>query len=272
MFASWAGGPPFCAGKNEGNSRSPDRQPLLSFWAPGTRRWLRASRARDKCWQGRRGLQARDRYCPSCFAPCAFKSPSIGSPNANYRGNLSSNSARPLFDLRSAACRGRGWRSVYVGLGTVDFRRREGTRLIAWPAPSCPSDTRRWSLRLFAAERPSSSIPRQFDPALSSADVNLIAFADRVAQSRSLALFLLLSGRSGRRQSAFPRHSPGISDAFHGHPPIRSRILTFRRAPSGRPCLAQRFSAWRVTFAQSMVWERCVRLQASRAPSSRRRA
>ncbi len=49
-------------------------------------------------------------------------------------------------------------------------------------------------------------MPMPFDPALSSADVDLVAFADRVAQSRSLALSFLLSGPPGAGKSAFARH------------------------------------------------------------------
>ena len=49
-------------------------------------------------------------------------------------------------------------------------------------------------------------MPMPFDPALSSADVDLVAFADRVAQSRSLALSFLLSGPPGTGKSAFARY------------------------------------------------------------------
>jgi transitional endoplasmic reticulum ATPase len=45
-----------------------------------------------------------------------------------------------------------------------------------------------------------------FDPALSSADVDLIALADQVSQSRSLAISFLLSGPPGAGKSAFARH------------------------------------------------------------------
>ena len=45
-----------------------------------------------------------------------------------------------------------------------------------------------------------------FDPELSSADVDLVALADRVAQSRSLALSFLLSGLPGAGKSAFARY------------------------------------------------------------------
>jgi AAA+ superfamily predicted ATPase len=48
--------------------------------------------------------------------------------------------------------------------------------------------------------------PMPFDPALSSADVDLVALADRVAQSHSLALSFLLSGPPGTGKSAFARH------------------------------------------------------------------
>jgi SpoVK/Ycf46/Vps4 family AAA+-type ATPase len=56
------------------------------------------------------------------------------------------------------------------------------------------------------AQRPPLPAPTSFEPALSSADVNLVAFADRVAQSRSLALSFLLSGPPGTGKSAFARH------------------------------------------------------------------
>jgi transitional endoplasmic reticulum ATPase len=48
--------------------------------------------------------------------------------------------------------------------------------------------------------------PMQFDPALSSADVDLLALADQFAQSRSLALSFLLSGPPGTGKSAYARH------------------------------------------------------------------
>jgi transitional endoplasmic reticulum ATPase len=51
-----------------------------------------------------------------------------------------------------------------------------------------------------------ASEPIPFDPTLSSADVDLVALADRVAQSRSLALSFLLSGLPGTGKSAFARH------------------------------------------------------------------
>jgi transitional endoplasmic reticulum ATPase len=56
------------------------------------------------------------------------------------------------------------------------------------------------------AQRPPFPTPMLFDPALSSADVDLVAFADRVAQSRSLALSFLFSGPPGTGKSAFARH------------------------------------------------------------------
>jgi AAA+ superfamily predicted ATPase len=48
--------------------------------------------------------------------------------------------------------------------------------------------------------------PMPFDPALTSADVDLVALANRVAKSRSLALSFLLSGPPGTGKSAFARH------------------------------------------------------------------
>jgi hypothetical protein len=56
------------------------------------------------------------------------------------------------------------------------------------------------------SEPPLPPTPMPFDPALGSADVDLAAFADRVAQSRSLALSFLLSGPPGTGKSAFARH------------------------------------------------------------------
>ena len=56
------------------------------------------------------------------------------------------------------------------------------------------------------AERPSIVHPIQFDPALSSADVDLVALADQVARSPSLALSFLLSGPPGTGKSAYARH------------------------------------------------------------------
>ena len=57
-----------------------------------------------------------------------------------------------------------------------------------------------------AAPPPHFPMPMPFDPALSSADADLVAFADRLPQSRSLALSFLLSGPPGTGKSAFARH------------------------------------------------------------------
>jgi SpoVK/Ycf46/Vps4 family AAA+-type ATPase len=61
-------------------------------------------------------------------------------------------------------------------------------------------------LALGGSEGPRPPTPMPFDPALSSADVDLAALADRIAQSRSLALSFLLSGPPGTGKSAFARH------------------------------------------------------------------
>jgi transitional endoplasmic reticulum ATPase len=56
------------------------------------------------------------------------------------------------------------------------------------------------------SEPPCPATPMMFDPELSSADVDLVALANRVAQSRSLALSFLLSGLPGAGKSAFARY------------------------------------------------------------------
>jgi hypothetical protein len=61
-------------------------------------------------------------------------------------------------------------------------------------------------LALGGSEPPRPPTPMPFDPALASADVDLVALADRVAQSCSLALSFLLSGPPGTGKSAFARH------------------------------------------------------------------
>src|SRR5271167_192994 len=53
---------------------------------------------------------------------------------------------------------------------------------------------------------PSAEAPMPFDPALSSADVDLARLADQVARSRSRALSFCLSGPPGTGKSAYARH------------------------------------------------------------------
>jgi transitional endoplasmic reticulum ATPase len=48
--------------------------------------------------------------------------------------------------------------------------------------------------------------PTRFDPALSSADVDLVALADQVARARTRALSFCLSGPAGTGKSAYARH------------------------------------------------------------------
>ena len=55
-------------------------------------------------------------------------------------------------------------------------------------------------------ETPSAPAPIAFDPALSSADVDLAALADQVARSRSRALSFCLSGAPGTGKSAYARY------------------------------------------------------------------
>ena len=49
--------------------------------------------------------------------------------------------------------------------------------------------------------------PTRFDPALSFADVDLVALADQVARARTRALSFCLSGPAGTGKSAYARHS-----------------------------------------------------------------
>src|SRR5277367_5797359 len=53
---------------------------------------------------------------------------------------------------------------------------------------------------------PTAEAPMPFDPALSSADVDLARLADQVARSRSRALSFCLSGPPGTGKSAYARH------------------------------------------------------------------
>ena len=53
---------------------------------------------------------------------------------------------------------------------------------------------------------PTAEAPIPFDPALSSADVDLARLADQVARSRSRALSFCLSGPPGTGKSAYARH------------------------------------------------------------------
>ena len=55
-------------------------------------------------------------------------------------------------------------------------------------------------------ETPRAPAPIAFDPALSSADVDLAALADQVARSRSRALSFCLSGSPGTGKSAYARY------------------------------------------------------------------
>jgi transitional endoplasmic reticulum ATPase len=55
-------------------------------------------------------------------------------------------------------------------------------------------------------EAPTESMPIRFDPALSSADVDLARLADQVAGSRVSALSFCLSGPPGAGKSAYARH------------------------------------------------------------------
>jgi len=62
------------------------------------------------------------------------------------------------------------------------------------------------SLRALGRRRPTAEAPIPFDPALSSADVDLARLADQVARSRSRALSFCFSGPPGTGKSAYARH------------------------------------------------------------------
>ena len=110
------------------------------------------------------------------------------------------------------------------------------------------------------AEPLRAPMPMRFDPALSSADVDLVALADQVTQSRSLALSFLLSGPSGAGKSAYARHLAErldlevIENALLGFDlDVARRIGEGDRARvrrSGRPARLSRLRRGRLALAR----------------------